>query len=236
MGGPAGAAEGMAKAPWERDNLMGSGRKGAAGSADGVNVMTAPAATWMRLARRLGRDGNPLRRRADVLQGWLLPAVIAAFLILCPLVACAAGLWVRAGNAAARHAQLWWHRVPAVLLQAAAGPVRSGDGARSWLAWTPARWTAAGRPQIGNVPALAGTRAGSTVPVWLDRAGKVRMPPLTAAQASDHVVVAMLIASAGLAVILAAMALLARRVLDRRRLEGWETAWLSVGPQWSRQG
>jgi hypothetical protein len=192
--------------------------------------------TWMRLTRRLGRDRNPLRRRSDLIERWLLPVVIAAFLALCPLVAGAAGLWVRADNAAAEHAQLSWHRVPAVLLQAAAGPMWPGSGAHSWVVWTSARWTAGGRPRIGSVPAPARTRAGSTVPVWLDRAGKVRMPPLTAAQASNRVVVAMLIALAGLAVLLAGTALLARRVLDRRRLADWEIAWLSVGPQWSRQG
>ena len=33
---------------------------------------------------------------------------------------------------------------------------------------------------------------------------------------------------------LAIMLVLARRFLDRRRLAGWETAWLAVGPTWSR--
>jgi hypothetical protein len=215
---------------------MGSGRNGAAGSAVGVNVMATAAMTWMRLTRRLRRDRNPLRRRSDLIEGWLLPAVIAAFLAASPLVAGAAGLWVRADNAAAKHAQLSWHRVPAVLLEAAPGPAMSDNGANTWVVRTSARWTADGRPRIASVPAPAGTRAGSTVPVWLDRAGNVRMPPLTAAQASDRVVVATLIALAGLAVLLAGMALLARRVLDRRRLAGWETAWLSVGPHWSHQG
>jgi hypothetical protein len=191
--------------------------------------------TWMRLARRLGRDRNPLRRGSDVIEGWLLPVVIAAFLVLCPLVAGAAGLWVRADNAAARHAQLSWRRVPAVLLQAAPGPEMSDNGTNTWVVWTQARWTADEQPRIASVPAPAGTWAGSTVPVWLDRAGNVRMPPLTAAVASDRVVGATLIALAGLAVLMAGMVLLARRLLDRRRLADWETAWLSAGPQWGRQ-
>jgi hypothetical protein len=215
---------------------VGIGRNGAAGSADGVNVMAMPTMRWMRLTRRLGRDGNPLRRRSDQIEGWLLPVAIAVFLAASPLVVGAAGLWAGADNAAAKHAQLSWHRVSAVLLQAAPGPEMSDNGANTWVVWTPARWTAGGRPRIASVPAPAGTWAGSTVPVWLDRAGNVQIPPLTAAQASDHVVVAALIALAGLAVFLAGMALLARWVLDRRRLADWETAWLSVGPQWSHQG
>jgi hypothetical protein len=161
--------------------------------------------------------------------------MIAAFLALGPLVAGAAGAWVRADSAAAHHAQMGWHRVPAVLLQAAAGPMMSDNGTNSWVAWTPARWAADGRTRRGKVPAAAGTRAGSTVPAWLDRAGNARMPPLTAGQARNRIINAALFALAGLAVLLAGMALLGRRVLDRRRLAGWETAWLSVGPQWSRQ-
>jgi uncharacterized membrane protein YhaH (DUF805 family) len=73
------------------------------------------------------------------------------------------------------------------------------------------------------------------VRIWLDRAGNVRTPPLTAAQVSDRVIAATLIALAGLAAALAIMAMLTRRLLDRRRLAGWESAWLSVGPQWSHQ-
>jgi hypothetical protein len=94
--------------------------------------MATPTMTWRRLSRRLGRDGNPLRRRSDLIEAWLLPAMITAFLALSPLVAGAAGIWVRADNAAARHAQLSWRRVPAVLLQAAAGPQMSDNGANTW--------------------------------------------------------------------------------------------------------
>jgi hypothetical protein len=188
---------------------------------------------WRKLARR--RDRNPLRRRADLIEGWLLPAAVAVFLAASPLVAATAGWWVRAGNAAATHAQLSWHRAPAVLLKAAPGPEMSDNGANTWVVWTPARWTSGGQPRTGSVPAPAGTSAGSTVRVWLDRAGDVQAPPLTAAQVSDRVISATLIALAGLAVLLAIMALLSRRILDRRRLAGWESAWLSVGPQWSHQ-
>jgi hypothetical protein len=190
----------------------------------------------MRLVGRLGRSGNPLRRRSDVIEAWLLPVWIAAFLVLCPLVAGAAGLWVRSDAAGARHAELSWHRVPAVLLQAAAGPEMSDNGANTWVVWTPARWSADGRERVGSVPVPAKTRAGSTVTIWLDRAGKVRVPPATAAQVRDRVIVVTLAALAGLAVFLAGMLVLARRILDRRRLAGWESAWLTVGPTWSRQG
>jgi hypothetical protein len=189
----------------------------------------------MRLTGRPGRDRNPLRRRSDLIEAWLLPMAIAAFLAASPLVTAAAGLWIRADNAAAKHAELSWHRVPAVLLQAAPGPEMSDNGANSWLVWTPARLTADGRQRIASVPAPAGTPADAAVPVWLDRAGNVQQPPMTAAQASDRVLVVTVIALAGLVVLVAGAALVTRRVLDRRRLAAWESGWLSVGPQWSHQ-
>lgn len=186
------------------------------------------------MTRRLGLDHNPLRRTSDVVEGWLLPAVIALFLILSPFVAGTAAQWVRADNAAAQRSTQSWHQVPAVLLHAAPGPMMPDNGANTWLVWAPARWAAGGRLHTGDVPAPAGTRAGATVRVWLDRAGDVQVPPPTPAYARDRVMVGMMIALVTLAVLLAALTLLTRRILNRRRLAGWEAAWLSVGPQWSR--
>ncbi|HTP15431.1 MAG TPA: hypothetical protein VMK13_06300 [Streptosporangiaceae bacterium] len=197
--------------------------------------MTTPTMTWTRLSRRLGSDHNPLRRRADRAEAWLVPAAIAGFLLLSPLVAGAVAQWVSADNAAVLRAQQSWHRAPAVLLHATPGPTMSMDGANSWIARAPARWTENGRPRVGNVPVSSGARADSTVPVWLDRAGNVQVPPLTAGQLGDRVLVAALIALTVLAGLLACLARLGRLVLDRCRLAGWQDEWLAVGPQWSGQ-
>ena len=210
------------------------GCKGAAWSGDGVNGMTTPTMMWKRLTRRLGRDGNPLRRRSDLIDAWLVPVAIVVFLALCPLVLTLTSSWMRAANASEQRAEATWQHVPAVLLQAVPGPALTSHGTNSWITWTPARWTAAGIQRTADVPARSGSRAGSTVTVWLDRAGHVRMPPLTPGQAGDRILEARLVGLAVLAVLLAILVLLGRRVLDRRRLAGWETAWLSVGPTWSR--
>ncbi len=218
------------------DNPRRTGCKGAAGTATGVTIMVTPTMTWLKLARRLGRDGNPLRRRSDLIEAWLMPAAIAAFLVLGPIVAVGTAAWVHADEAAARHAQLSWHRVDAVLLQAAAGPEMSDNGGNSWVVPTRASWTVDGQRHVGEVPAAANSRAGSTMPVWLDHSGNVRPPPLTAAQLGDRVVTATWIALAGLAVLLAVLAWQVQRTLDKRRLASWEAAWLTVGPRWSHQG
>lgn len=203
--------------------------------ANGVATMAAPTTRWMRLARRLGCDGNPLRRRSDRIEARLLPAAIAIFLALSPLVVGVTGMWIRADNAAARHAQLSWHPVTAVLVQAAPGPEVSDNGANTWIVWTPARWTVDGRQRVGDVPAVSGSRAGSTETVWLNRAGKVQMPPLTAGQVGNLILTVASIALVVLAMLLVGLAILIRRALERRRLAAWETAWLAVGPRWSHQ-
>lgn len=197
--------------------------------------MTAPTKTWKKLTRRLADDGNPLRRREDLIEGWLMPVAVVVFLALSPVVAIATGALVHADNAASRHVEASYRPVRGVLLQSAPGPEESDDGANAWLVSTPARWMAGGRPHRGYVPAPARTAAGSVVTVWLDRAGRVELPPLTSAQASDRVIVATVTALAALAMLLAGLPWLGRKVLDRRRLAGWEAGWLAVGPRWTRQ-
>jgi hypothetical protein len=198
--------------------------------------MTAmPTSRWTRLRRRLGWDGNPLRPRSDVIARWLVPAAVALFVGLCPVVAGLTSMWVRADNAAVAHAGRSWHRVTAVLLRSVPGQAESGHGANSWMTWTPAEWTFDGRTRTGAVPAAAMLSAGSRQAVWLNKAGRPQMPPLRPGQVWDRVAADTLMALAGLAVLLTASCLLARRVLYRRRLAKWEFEWLTVGPLWSRR-
>lgn len=198
-------------------------------------MMAMPTTRWMSLARRLGRDQNPLRRRSDIIEAWLVPAAIVVFLVLSPLVAGLVAIGVRADDAAAQHAQQSWHPVSAVLLRAAPGPEFSDNGANTWTERAPARWTVSGRHYTGTIPVPAGSRAGSTQTVWLDRAGHVQTPAMTSAQLSGTTGTGILLALAALAAVIAVAARLAKWGLDRRRIASWETAWLAVGPRWSHQ-
>lgn len=191
-----------------------------------------PTTMWMSLRRRLGCDHNPLRRRTDRLAALLLPAVVAAFLLLAPLAAVLAGQVAQHGNTTAQQAQQSWHPVPAVLLAGAPGPLFRDGGSNSWTVWAPARWTAAGHMHSGLVPATSGTRSGTTITIWLDRAGVPRLP-LSSGAARYRIVTTIAIAVTALALLLAVAAMVIRSELDHRRLASWETAWLSVGPQWS---
>jgi hypothetical protein len=195
----------------------------------------AATTMWARTIRRLGFDHNPLRRRSDLIDGWLLPAAIIAFLLLGPLTATVAGLWAHADNLAIQRADKSWHQVSAVLLEPVPGPLFSDNGANSWVVWSPARWVADGHARTGDVPAPAGASAGTTVKIWTNGAGKAQPPPLTAAGASNRILIAALFALTCLTALLTVAALVTRWVLDRKRVASWEAGWLSVEPQWSRQ-
>ncbi len=197
--------------------------------------MTPRTTAWRRLTGRSRRARNPLRRRSDIIEAWLLPAAVVAFLALGPLVVSGAASWIHSDTVAAQHAQQSWHRVSAVLLAGAPGPMMTDARADAWIVWTPARWTLDGKPQRGQVPVAAGTATGSVVPVWLDRSGRVQQPPLTTDQELERVIVSAGIMLTALAVFLTMLTWAIRRLLDWRRLASWETAWLSVGPLWSRQ-
>jgi hypothetical protein len=198
--------------------------------------MTArPTTMRTRLARRLGIDGNPLRRRSDVIAAWLLPVAIVLFFGLCPVIYAVIGMRVRADNAAVQRAEATWHQANAELLQAAGGPQQTGSGSNTWTVLAPIRLVENGRAYDANHPVAAGTAADTQVKVWLNRTGSLEVPPLSAAQADDRVLADTLVALAALAVLLAGGTWATRRMLDRRRLAGWETEWLAVGPRWSRQ-
>jgi hypothetical protein len=168
------------------------------------------------------------------MDAWLVPVAIVVFVALCPLVLSLVGNWTRAANTSEERAQAHWHHVQAVLVQSVPGAEQADHGTNSWIAWAPARWTARGIKHTGIVPAPSGTRAGAVVTVWFDNAGRAHVPPLTPGGASSRVLEASLAALAVLAVALATMIMLVRRFLDRRRIDGWESDWLSVGPTWSR--
>ena len=181
-----------------------------------------------RLARRLGLDGNPLRRRTDNVAACFAVLLLAAFLIGAPVLSLAAGrAWVT-GPPAERS----WRQVSAVLLRAAP-PVTGWVYAAPTV---PARWTAPdGRMRTGQIPVSLGLAAGRTVSLWVNAAGSPTGPPLT-----NRVVLAREAASAvfvtvALGWVLLCLGEVGRWVLDRRRLADWEAAWAAIGPRWTKR-
>jgi hypothetical protein len=188
-----------------------------------------------RLARRLGLDGNPLRRRTDKMAAWAAALLLAAFLIGAPLLSVAAVGWAGRAAAARLQAERSWHQVPAVLLQAVPPPA-GGAGGLLVHSQVLARWTApAGRARTGRIPVNGRLAAGRTVRLWVDAAGSPTAPPLNRHGVATDEVAAAVTATAALGTALLCLAWGGRWMLNRRRLAAWEAAWAAVGPQWTRR-
>jgi hypothetical protein len=161
----------------------------------------------------------------------IVGGLAVAFLAGAPLAATAAGHLAYGAAAHAAHAQqAAGHQVPAVLLTS----VPAG-----WWYYAPdvqASWRAPdGARRTGTVPVPADAKAGETVMVWVDAAGRPTSPPLQAYQVRGQAVLAAILAPVALGLVLLCVGQLAHVVLTRRRLAAWEADWRTTGPEWSRQ-
>jgi hypothetical protein len=186
-----------------------------------------------RLARWLGADGSPLRRRTDRLESAARVLLGLLFLVGGPLLASVAGNWtLHAGQSEMRQQQSW-RQVSAVVLQSAPRPFYSYGSISAY--WVAGRWRApSGVSRTGEVPAQAGVPAGASVKIWVNEAGQLTgRPPL-----SGHVVVLRMVlaeigAVGGLVIALLLLFSLIRWQLNRRRMANWAMEWAAFGPRWT---
>ena len=188
-----------------------------------------------RLARRLGLDANPLRRRTDKIATWLMAQFLVVVLVGAPLFAIAAFSWAARVGAAEQRAERSWREVPAVLLRSVPVPDSLAGGIFGY-SWVPARWTAPnGQVRSGDIPVEVGLTAGRKVRLWVDAAGTPTDVPLTHRAIVARAATTAAVGTAGLLIALSCLALIVRWLLDRRRLTDWELAWAIVGPQWTKR-
>jgi hypothetical protein len=190
-------------------------------------VVVARAA---RAVRGLWPDHNPLRRGLDRAEAVIVGGLAVMFLAAAPLAASVAGhLAYQAGSRTAR-AEQSWHQTPAVLLASAppSWDVKHGAAVR-------ARWAVPGGAwRTGMVAAPPDAKAGSTVLVWVDAAGRLTRPPLQLSGVRAQALLAAVLAPVVLGLVLACAGLLAHGVLGRRRLAAWDFDWQITEPQWTR--
>ncbi|MES9523566.1 Rv1733c family protein [Streptomyces capoamus] len=185
----------------------------------------------MDTTKRLWRwRSNPLRRREDVVEAWIVLIVWALALLGGALAAL-----VTAGAAENQYAEQRAHRhsVRAVLLADAPHGVTTKWSADSRVQGS-VRWTAPdGTLRTGRTLVDGGLKAGTPVTVWQDDQGRLVLSK-PAGRAEGHVEAGLFGAAAALAVaapVFGAGAA-ARAWLDRRRLAHWDQEWDLVGPQW----
>lgn len=183
------------------------------------------------LARSLGLARNPLHRRCDTLETRMLAGLLAVLLVSGPLLAVTAFRWAERAGIRQQHQQQAWRQVTASLLRPGSADVMAADGA-----WALARWTAPdGQVRMGDVPVIGAGRAGATVRMWVDHQGWPVGPPLSRRQLADRAIGTGILAVAALVLLLSGLGLLAHCLIDRRRLAGWDAAWASVEPSWTRR-
>lgn len=172
---------------------------------------------------------NPLRRRVDVVEAWL---VLGAWLF-----ALVGGLIAGLATAEVVSRSVDRQReerrpVTAVLTEKA--PERSptetvGDD----LVWATVRWkTPDGSARTGEARVEPEAKKGTRTTVWTDRHGTLMAKPLNDAEAVLQAVSAGLLAAtgAGGAVWLAAWTVRVR--LDRRRMRDWDAEWERADMRW----
>jgi hypothetical protein len=185
-----------------------------------------------RALRCLRPGADPLVRTSDRLEvlSWL--AVLVAVLVAVP-IALAVGTVTRADLSALAEQQAASRRqVTAVLLEDAAPGSDLAAGGR-WVR-APAVWTGpAGAGEAGEVPAPVGARAGETVDIWVDRAGRLAPRPIDRSAVSTHAVVTGVVTFVVLTSVAISAHVFVGWLLWRHRARDWEIGWAAVEPRWA---
>jgi hypothetical protein len=216
--------------------MMGLGRRFRGRREPSARKLAEQESAWLRRqARGLRPDRNPLRRKTDRVEAYLLAGLFVAAAAGAPLAAQTASAAAYASAQRTHQEQLATrHLVPAVLTQAAGSSVNGYT--LSVDVPTKATWTSVtGVVRTGEVLALAGTAKGTPAHVWTDNRGDLVTPPMTQAQVAGQGDAAAIGAAAGVVVAFLGGAGLIRAVLYRRRLKAWEADWLFTAPTWNRQ-
>jgi hypothetical protein len=171
---------------------------------------------------------NPLRRREDVLEAWL----VAAVAVLTVLGGVSAGLFAAEADARSLDAKRA-ERTPvtAVVLENAPVP---GSGATRVLA--DVRWTGAdGTARTARTLVAPGTRAGTELTLWTDRDDRPTSAPPTPTEAAVESTLLGVLAGLATAGTVCGTGAVLRWRLDRRRLARWDREWLLIGPRWGHR-
>lgn len=156
-----------------------------------------------------------------------------SFLVVAPLLVGLTGRLVRAGAMEQVRQEQAWREVGAVLLRSAPQQLLGFGSMTSY--WLPARWVAPdGAVRTGPVPVRPGSRAGDSVPIWVNPAGRMTgRAPLSTGLVTVRTALAEFGTAIGLALVALALAGLLRVLMDRRRMAYWAMEWACFGPRWT---
>ncbi|MEV5874671.1 hypothetical protein AB0L75_10640 [Streptomyces sp. NPDC052101] len=174
---------------------------------------------------------NPLRRRADVLEAWV---VLGAWL-LTVLAGVAAGLVAARSveHGLAQERADWRPVVARVVGRAPGTSPAHGHSSAGERVWAKVRWTVAdGSAHTGQVRVRPGGKAGTPVTVWTDPQGRLVGRPTSVSEAAFRGALIGCLVGVGAAAVPFVGGLALRGRLERRRMNAWDTEWARLGPQW----
>ncbi|MFD8498428.1 hypothetical protein [Amycolatopsis sp. NPDC059657] len=186
--------------------------------------------------RKIYCGQNPMARSWDRLESVFLIGAVLVVLLAMPVAAAfgsevyARQLTVSAEQQASRHPST------AVLLDDASAIQFRVDGSPSHATDNvKARWTTPDSVvREGIVTADAGTLAGQSVPIWLDREGNAVDAPISSGDAAGIGVGAAFAAWLIVGALTAGLFMLARLALNRRRHTAWDREWEAVSKDWTK--
>jgi hypothetical protein len=185
--------------------------------------------------RGLRPDRNPLRRRSDRVESYLLAGLLVAALAGAPFAAQAASHAAYAGALRAERAQLAaLHQVRAVITE----PAGDSNSAYTLSTEVPvqAAWTSpAGERRTADILVLAGTPKGTRITIWTDARGNLSNPPLQPSQVAGQGDVAALGAIVTVVALYLCATGIVRYVMYRRRMAAWDADWVVTAQTWNRQ-
>ncbi|MEX3105718.1 MULTISPECIES: hypothetical protein [unclassified Streptomyces] len=177
---------------------------------------------------------NPLRRRSDVVEAWVLLGAWVFAVLTGVLAGWAAADSMERGLARERAE---WHTVEGTLTESAPPPSADPQSpARTEQLWTKVTWPGPdGIPHSGQVRVPAGSSAGTHVQVWTDAQGRLVTEPTTPSQARLRSTLVGTLAGTTTAAIPFITGRLLRGRLERRRMDQWGADWARFDPLWGRR-
>lgn len=188
--------------------------------------MTRRTGVWLWRWRR-----NPLKRRSDVVEAWV---VIAAWM-LGLAGALLAGLATAGAMEQSFARQRVETRAVSAVLTEAAPSATSREATDRNRVWVSVRWTDSRGPHTGRTEMSPSTPAGTRVTVWTDRQDHLTSKPSSWADAALQSSLGGVWAAAAAGGVVVGGARVARARLDRQRMAQWAEEWERVDTRWGRK-
>jgi hypothetical protein len=185
--------------------------------------------------RRFLLGSGPLKRTSDRVQVAGRVLVVLAILAAVPVALVAAGMARSRLEAVAAAQATERHVVGATVIEDTVSTVTGADAGASTVSIVQARvrWHAPdSTTRYTYLVVPAGTRAGTRVPVWVDRAGNLTTAPMDPVSIGDSALVVAIAVTVGLPLTVVALHYGLCFGLDVHRRRRWGQDWARVEREW----